>query len=110
MCIRDRLTEVEVTGRIPALDGRVMHGIIDLLVIQPDRVLAIDYKTNATMPADPAETPEGILRQMAAYADLLGQIYTDRPVEVAVLWTATGSLMTLPPDILRGALARATMP
>ncbi len=105
----DRLAEVEVTGRIAALGGRVMHGTIDLLVIQPDRILAIDYKTNATVPATPEETPEGILRQMAAYADLLGQIYTDRPVEVAILWTANATLMPLPPDILRAALGRSTM-
>jgi len=105
----ERLAEVEVTGRIPALGGRVMHGIIDLLVIQPGRVLAIDFKTNATVPARADETPDGILRQMAAYADLLGQIYPDQPVEVAILWTATGALMPLPPDILRAALARSTM-
>lgn len=73
-------------------------------------MLAIDYKTNATVPGTPGETPDGILRQMAAYADLLGQIYTDRRVEVAILWTASGSLMPLPPDILREALARATTP
>ncbi len=105
----ERRHEVEITGRIEALGGRIMHGIIDLLVIQPDRVLAIDYKTNATVPDGPEDTPEGILRQMAAYADLLGQIYTDRPVEVAILWTANATLMPLPPDILRKAIIRATM-
>lgn len=105
----ERLPEVEITGRIAALGNRVIHGAIDLLVIRPDRILAVDYKTNATVPAVPEDTPEGILRQMAAYADLLGQVYADRPVEVAILWTANGSLMSLPPDILRAALTRTTM-
>ena len=69
----------------------------------------VSKRAGATVPDGPEDTPEGILRQMAAYADLLGQIYTDRPVEVAILWTANATLMPLPPDILRKAIIRATM-
>ena len=100
----DALAEVAVTGEVPGL-GRV-SGAIDRLVVGPDRVLAVDFKSNAVVPARTEDVPEGLLRQMGAYAHLLSAVY-DREVEVAILWTRTGSLMPLPPEILRDALARA---
>lgn len=104
------LTEVEVTGRIASLGGRVVHGTVDLLTIAPDHVRIVDYKTNATVPDAPDKVPEGILRQMGAYADILGQVYPDRRIEAAIFWTATGRFMPLPTDILRAALARTPIP
>ncbi len=103
----DTLAEVAVTGH---WNGHQMLGSIDRLLVSPDRVLVIDYKSNAVIPASPAEVPEGILRQMGAYAHLVGQIYPDRRVEVAILWTRGPLLMPLDPDIVRLALSRATIP
>ncbi len=103
----DTLAEVAVTG---PWNGRQMFGSIDRLIVAADRVLVIDYKSNAIIPSTPAEVPEGILRQMGAYAHLLGQIYPDRRVEVAILWTRGPTLMPLDPDIVRLALSRATIP
>jgi ATP-dependent helicase/nuclease subunit A len=54
--------------------------------------------------------PEGLLRQMGAYAHALAQIYPGRAVETALLWTAGPRLMPLHADIVRQALARATIP
>jgi ATP-dependent helicase/nuclease subunit A len=51
--------------------------------------------------------PEGILRQMGAYQAMLEQLYT-RPIHLAILWTQTGTLMPLGPDIVRAALGRTT--
>uniref|UniRef100_UPI0015D580EF PD-(D/E)XK nuclease family protein n=1 Tax=Cereibacter azotoformans TaxID=43057 RepID=UPI0015D580EF len=99
------LIEVPVTAEVA---GRRLFGTIDRLVVDPDRVLAVDYKTNMVVPARPEEVPEGILRQMGAYAEALARIYPDREVETAILWTRTASLMRLPRDIVRSALARAT--
>ena len=101
----ETLAEVAVTG---AWQGRQMLGSIDRLLVSPDRVLVIDYKSNALIPPTPAEVPEGILRQMGAYAHLVGQIYPDRRVEVAILWTRGPVLMPLDPEIVRLALSRAT--
>jgi ATP-dependent helicase/nuclease subunit A len=103
----DTLAEVAVAG---PWNGRQLLGTIDRLVVSADRVLVIDYKSNAVIPRTPAEVPEGILRQMGAYAHLLGQIYPDRPVEVAVLWTRGPVLMPLDLEIVRQALSRATIP
>ena len=85
-------------------------GTIDRLTVTPDRVLAVDYKSNRLIPQSPEAVPEGILRQMGAYAALLAQIYPDREVEVAILWTATARLMPLPRALVMAALQRAGFP
>jgi ATP-dependent helicase/nuclease subunit A len=103
----DTLAEVAVTGE---WEGHQMTGSIDRLVVHADRVLIIDYKSNAMVPAGPGDVPEGILRQLGAYAHLIGQIYPDRRIEVAVLWTKEPVLMPLHPEIVRSALARAAIP
>ncbi|MCB2127130.1 MAG: double-strand break repair helicase AddA, partial [Rhodobacteraceae bacterium] len=107
---RGALTEVEVTARVPALGGRVVHGTIDRLIVSDSSVLAVDYKSNVVVPGRPEDVPDGILRQMGAYAAMLGQIYPDRRIETAILWTRTGTLMPLPPEIVRAALLATTIP
>ena len=88
----------------------VISGTVDRLIVGKSRVLAVDFKTNARVPDTPAETPEGLLRQMGAYAHALARIYPERRVETAILWTRTGRLMPLPDDIVTDALSRATPP
>ncbi len=101
----DALAEVDITADIA---GQRLLGTIDRLIVGPDRVLAVDYKSNATLPAGPEQVPEGILRQMGAYAAALAQIYPDRQIETAILWTRAAKLMTLPHGLVASALARAT--
>ena len=84
-----------------------MLGTIDRLVITPDHVLAIDFKSNAVVPRSEAEVPEGILRQMGAYAAALRLIWPERRGETAGLWTRTGVLMPLGPARVAAALAEA---
>ena len=101
------LAEVALTGDWVA--GRLI-GSIDRLVIDDDRVLIVDYKSNAVIPSGPDRVPEGILRQLGAYAHLVGQIYPERRVETAVLWTRGPILMPIDPEIVRSALSRAAIP
>lgn len=98
------LREVALTAPLDGL-GRV-HGTVDRLVIAPDRIRAVDYKSNAVVPTRPQDVPEGILRQMAAYRAALRALYPDRTVETAVLWTETRALMPLPDAALDAAWAR----
>jgi ATP-dependent helicase/nuclease subunit A len=102
----DTLAEVAVTA---PWGERSLTGTIDRLILEPDRVLVIDYKSNAVVPDRPEAIPEGILRQLGAYAHMLGAIYPDRRIETAVLWTKAPRLMIVSPDIVRAALARATI-
>ncbi|MDO5647096.1 double-strand break repair helicase AddA [Paracoccus sp. (in: a-proteobacteria)] len=96
------LHEVALTAPLPGIG--VLNGVIDRLIITDDRILAVDYKSNAQVPITPDATPVGILRQMAAYRAALRLIWPGRRVDAAVLWTATRHLMPLPDDVLDRAL------
>ena len=91
------LSEVAITADLG--DAR-LHGVIDRLVFTDDAILAVDFKTNQTVPHSPEACPEGILRQMAAYLVALQQIYPDRRVQTAVLWTNAAQLMLLRHEIV----------
>jgi ATP-dependent helicase/nuclease subunit A len=103
----DTLAEVGITGD---RNGLRLTGSIDRLVVGADHVLVVDYKSNALVPSTPAEVPEGILRQLGAYAHVLGQVYPAHRIEVAILWTRQPRLMPVPLDIVRAALDRTTIP
>jgi len=99
--------EVEIAGTPPSL-GQKVFGAIDRVYVAESRVLAVDFKTNAVVPQRAEDTPEGILRQMGAYLEVLEKIYPNRTVETAILWTTNGFLMPLKHAIVRDALKRAT--
>jgi ATP-dependent helicase/nuclease subunit A len=90
--------------------GRQIAGVIDRLLVTPERVLAIDFKSNRVVPRTAAEVPEGVLRQMGAYALGLKQVFPDRRIDLAILWTNKPLLMPVPLDIVGAALDRATIP
>jgi ATP-dependent helicase/nuclease subunit A len=103
----DTLAEVTVTAH---WGDRILAGSIDRLVITEDRVLIIDYKSNSVIPDRPEAIPEGILRQLGAYSEMVGQVYPGRRIDTSILWTKAPRLMPVDPDIVRAALARATIP
>jgi ATP-dependent helicase/nuclease subunit A len=102
----DSLKEVSITAEIARL-GRI-HGVIDALILTPETVTAVDFKSNRTTPKTPEDTPEAILRQMGAYAAALAQIYPGRRIETGILWTGTAHYMSLPHDLVTQALGRAS--
>ena len=104
------LAEIPISASLPQLDGQRIHGVVDRLIIQPDRILAVDFKTNVVVPERQRDCPEGILRQMGAYAAALGLIYPHRTIETAVLWTRTATLMPLSNDLVLQALRRSGLP
>ncbi len=99
------LAEVNIVGPSPSMGAQVF-GTIDRLVVEPEHVLAVDYKTNANVPERVEDVPEGLLRQMGAYLEALEALYPDRSIEIAILWTATATQMPLPHGIVREALRR----
>ncbi|MCI2394703.1 double-strand break repair helicase AddA [Aliiroseovarius sediminis] len=100
------LAEVPVTATLDQFDGRVLHGVIDRLIVTDDDILAVDFKTNRVVPASPDKTPDGLLRQLGAYRAVLGQIYPDRTVRTAILWTQTRELMEFPGALVGEAFGR----
>ena len=99
----DALAEVDFSV---VAAGRPMQGVMDRVLVRPHKVLVVDFKTNATVPATPQDCPEGILSQMSAYQHALTVLYPDRPAEAAVLWTRTATIMPLPNRLLQDAWQR----
>jgi ATP-dependent helicase/nuclease subunit A len=100
------LAEVAFTAE---LAGRPLAGTVDRLVVAPDRILVVDFKSNMAVPDTPDSVPEGILRQMGAYAHGLAAIYPGRRIDTAILWTRTAALMPLPHEMVMAALARVAI-
>jgi len=78
----------------------VISGQVDRLVVEEDRVLIIDFKSNRPPPANIEHTPPLYLRQMAAYRAVLAEIYPGHRVECALLWTDGPNIMWLPGTVL----------
>jgi ATP-dependent helicase/nuclease subunit A len=97
----DTFAEIPVTAQI---NGKPIYGIIDRMQITETDVLIVDFKTNRVVPKDANACPEGILRQMGAYAEMLRQIYPNHMIRTAVLWTATQQLMHLPHETVTKAI------
>jgi len=89
--------EVPVAGVIGA---QVISGQIDRLLVTPDTVWIVDYKTNRPPPHRVEDVSPGYIRQMAAYRALLSAIYPDRDVRAALLWTVEVRVLELPGDLL----------
>ena len=102
----DALPEVGITAPLPGL-GR-LQGVIDRLILTQGAALIVDFKSNALVPDTAGACPEGLLRQMGAYAEMAAQIYPGRRIDTAILWTRKAALMPLPHDLVTSALARAT--
>jgi len=98
------LSEVEIWAKGPGLPPEGIMGVIDRLVVSPDAVLAVDFKTNAAVPSVPEQTPDGLLRQMGAYLAALEAVYPGRRVDIAILWTRTPALMRFSRETVRQAL------
>jgi ATP-dependent helicase/nuclease subunit A len=93
----DSQAEVPLIGRLGAT---VVAGQIDRLVLTEDAVLILDFKTNRPPPLAVADVAPVYLTQLATYRALLRQIYPDRAVRTALLWTDRPSLMTVPDRLL----------
>jgi ATP-dependent helicase/nuclease subunit A len=86
---------------IAALVGtRMVNGTIDRLLITPDAVRIVDFKTDRRPPDRLEAIPPAYLRQMAAYVAALRVIHPGRRVSAALLYTATPRLFALPDDLI----------
>ncbi|MBS0297236.1 MAG: double-strand break repair helicase AddA [Proteobacteria bacterium] len=99
--------EAAVAGAAPNLPpGLSVAGRIDRLVVRPDRVVVIDYKTNRPAPDTAAGADPAYLTQMALYVAVLRALYPDRPVEAALIWTDGPRLTPVPQDVIEAALSQ----
>ena len=85
--------EVPIVGLV----GEVaVSGRIDRLLITPDRVLVVDFKTNRPAATRLEDVPDAYLRQMSVYRALMRKLFPDRVVQCGIVWTARPAYMALP--------------
>lgn len=78
------MAEVPITGLI---NGKLVSGQIDRLVVTAAEIHIIDYKTNRPPPTDPTDIPAIYRAQLQAYRDTLEKIYPGRAIRTSLLWT-----------------------
>jgi ATP-dependent helicase/nuclease subunit A len=91
------ICEAPISGIVKHQDGTpvVVSGQIDRLVVGDKDVWVLDYKTGRKVPKSIADIPDAYIVQMQLYRDLLRQIYPNKAVRSALLWTAGPSLFEL---------------
>jgi ATP-dependent helicase/nuclease subunit A len=99
--------EVAIAGRLqrPGRTPALVSGQIDRLVVTPNEVLIVDFKTNHAPPVLAAEAPSAYVRQLALYRAVLGKLYPQRPVRASLLWTEMPELMEISTPALDAQLA-----
>ena len=91
--------EVAIAAEIPRPSGRgpalKLNGQIDRLAVDGQHVFIVDYKTNRPPPADVAKVADAYLFQLAAYRLALAQLFPDKALKAAILWTDGPRLMEI---------------
>jgi ATP-dependent helicase/nuclease subunit A len=95
--------EVPVTGLI---EGYVLSGQVDRLVVKDDEVMIVDYKTNRPPPRTADDVNPAYQFQMAAYRAALTDIYPGRKIRCVLLWTDGPFITELPSAMLDAAWNR----
>ena len=90
------------SSRLPA--GLGVSGRVDRLLVTPDRVLVVDYKTNRPAPSRIEDADFAYRVQMALYAAVLAEIFPGRRIEAALVWTDGPRLMTVPENMIARTL------
>ncbi|RJF91058.1 double-strand break repair helicase AddA [Sphingomonas cavernae] len=93
----DALAEAPIAA---VVDGDVVAGTVDRLLVGERVVRVVDFKTGRRVPASAERVPEHHLRQMSAYAEALKVIFPDRRVEAQLLYTSGPTLIDLSDALL----------
>jgi ATP-dependent helicase/nuclease subunit A len=91
------LAEVPLAATV---EGVVVAGTADRLLIEDGRITVVDFKTTRRPPASALGVPVPTLRQMAAYVAALEAIYPGRAIRAGVLYTHAPALFELDPETL----------
>ncbi|MBB4366494.1 ATP-dependent helicase/nuclease subunit A [Bradyrhizobium sp. CIR18] len=99
--------EVAIAGRLerPGRTPALVSGQIDRLVVRPEEVLIVDFKTNQAAPRNAAAAPAAYVRQLALYRAVLAQLYPQKPIRAVLLWTEALEYMEISAPALDAALA-----
>lgn len=97
--------EVSITGLFDRKGQKqVMSGQIDRLVVDDKSVTIIDFKNSRSVPQTVDKVDHKYIVQMASYRLALQQIYPDKEIKCALLYTREAKLIPLPATKLQKAL------
>ncbi len=82
------------------VNGAEIGGLVDRLAVTDRKILIADYKTDRAPPETADDIPAAYLRQLAAYAAILTEIFPNLPVECLLIWTETAAPMPIPPSLI----------
>jgi ATP-dependent helicase/nuclease subunit A len=99
--------EVPIVGRLAG--GMLMvSGQVDRLAVTRESVLIADYKTNRPAPQRLDDVPPAYVTQLALYRAVLLQLYPEKAIRAALVWTDVPDLMEISPASLEAALTAVT--
>ena len=101
--------EIPVVGRL-SIAGRTfaVSGQLDRLSVTQDTVLIADFKTNQPPPRLLDDVPSAYICQLALYRGCLQQLYPDKAVRAALIWTEIPDLLEIPAALMDAALHAVT--
>ena len=82
------------------VEGRVIAGTIDRLLVDEEAVHIVDFKSGRYLPETAEQVPQGYLKQMAAYVAAMQVIFPDRTVVASLLFSAGPKQILLPDELL----------
>ncbi len=91
---------------VGSIEGRRISGVIDRLVIAPDAIFVLDFKSDRPAPIAAEDAPDSYVLQMALYRAVLAQILPGRLVRCALIWTERPVLTELSAAQMEAQLAR----
>ncbi|MBL1405550.1 MAG: double-strand break repair helicase AddA [Rhizobiales bacterium] len=106
---RDSRAEVSICGQVTlGSTTHMVRGQIDRLVVNDDKIIIADYKTNYKIPDDINFVSKTYIAQLALYRELIANIYPNREVICLFVWTQNASVMRVPNDVLDQQLTELT--
>jgi ATP-dependent helicase/nuclease subunit A len=93
--------EIPVVGEAA---GLAISGRVDRLLVEAERVLVVDFKTNRPAPATIEAADPAYVRQMAVYVAVLAEVFPGRAIEAALIWTDGPALMPVPRALMAQAM------
>lgn len=102
--------EVSITGMFEK-DGKkqMMSGQIDRLVVDDKTVLIVDFKNSRKVPKNVKQVQYKYIAQMASYRLALQQIYPDKQIKCALLYTRESKLIPISGQKLAGAVRKLNL-
>jgi len=91
------LAEVPLAATI---NGVVIAGTVDRLLVGEDSVTVVDFKTTRRPPIGLKDISSAALKQMAAYVAALEAIYPGRAIRAALLYTHAPQMFEITPEAL----------